>query len=326
MYGQEIELSYTDLKLIGKGTFGIVYKARLCDTNETVAIKKVFDDKKYKNRELWFMNQLQHPNIIDLLYYFYSEDAGCRKGERYLNMVLNYMPETLFTLAKCDGLYTKPLLDPTSVKVYTYQLFRCLNYLHCLNICHRDVKPQNLLIDPISHAVKLCDFGSAKELLPNEANIAYICSRYYRAPELIYGAKDYTCQIDVWSAGCVLAELYQGHPLFPGITGPDQMVEIMKVLGTPTYEDFLDFTQQARDMRLPPLLLPMNWNKVFTKSTPSSDAMNLISRTLVFSPLKRLKPLDVMAHPFYDELRRKGARMVDGTSFPPLFNFTEKGF
>jgi len=90
------------------------------------------------------------------------------------------------------------------------------------------------LIDPAAHILKLCDFGSAKRVLKGEVNVSYICSRYYRAPELIFGATDYTNAIDVWSAGCVIAELLLGQPLFPGESGVDQLVEIIKVLGTPT--------------------------------------------------------------------------------------------
>lgn len=90
------------------------------------------------------------------------------------------------------------------------------------------------MVDPSCHILKLCDFGSAKRIIKGEVNVSYICSRYYRAPELIFGATDYTPAIDVWSCGCVIAELLLGQPLFPGESGVDQLVEIIKVLGTPT--------------------------------------------------------------------------------------------
>lgn len=115
-------------------------------------------------------------------------------------------------------------------------MFRSLAYIHALGICHRDIKPQNLLVDPSTHILKLCDFGSAKKLIKGEPNVSYICSRYYRAPELIFGCTDYAPAIDVWSVGCVIAELMLGQPLFPGESGVDQLVEIIKVLGTPTRE------------------------------------------------------------------------------------------
>ena len=87
-----------------------------------------------------------------------------------------------------------------------------------------------------SHLLKLCDFGSAKQLVVGEPNVSYICSRYYRAPELIFGNANYTTSIDVWSCGCVIAELMLGQPIFPGESGVDQLVEIIKILGTPAKE------------------------------------------------------------------------------------------
>ena len=123
------------------------------------------------------------------------------------------------------------------VKMYAYQLLRAISYIHALGICHRDIKPQNVLVDPENHILKLCDFGSAKQLIAGEPNVSYICSRYYRAPELIFGNADYSCSIDVWSVGCVIAELMLGQPIFPGESGVDQLVEIIKILGTPNKEN-----------------------------------------------------------------------------------------
>lgn len=118
-------------------------------------------------------------------------------------------------------------------------------------ICHRDIKPQNLLIDPESAVLKLCDFGSAKFLVRNEPNVSYICSRYYRAPELIFGATNYTNSIDVWSAGTVLAELLLGQPIFPGDSGVDQLVEIIKVLGTPTKQHIHEMNPDYKEHTFP---------------------------------------------------------------------------
>lgn len=109
--------------------------------------------------------------------------------------------------------------------------------MHSRGICHRDIKPQNILINPKTHEIKICDFGSAKQLSPSETNVSYICSRYYRAPELIFGATKYTVAVDIWSTACVVAELFTGVSLFPGESSVDQMVEIIKVLGTPTPEE-----------------------------------------------------------------------------------------
>jgi len=102
---------------------------------------------------------------------------------------------------------------------------------------HRDIKPQNLLVDPTCHILKICDFGSAKKFKEDDASIAYITSRYYRAPELIFGNTKYDQKIDIWSAGCVIAEVVLGEPLFRGENAHAQVIEIIKKLGTPNEED-----------------------------------------------------------------------------------------
>lgn len=109
-------------------------------------------------------------------------------------MVLEFVPETVYRASRFFNKMktTMPILE---IKIYTYQLFRSLAYIHSQGICHRDIKPQNLLLDPNTGVLKLCDFGSAKILVENEPNVSYICSRYYRAPELIFGATNYTTKI-----------------------------------------------------------------------------------------------------------------------------------
>uniref|UniRef100_F6VAP6 Glycogen synthase kinase-3 beta n=1 Tax=Macaca mulatta TaxID=9544 RepID=F6VAP6_MACMU len=242
------EVSYTDTKVIGNGSFGVVYQAKLCDSGELVAIKKVLQDKRFKNRELQIMRKLDHCNIVRLRYFFYS--SGEKKDEVYLNLVLDYVPETVYRVARHYS-RAKQTLPVIYVKLYMYQLFRSLAYIHSFGICHRDIKPQNLLLDPDTAVLKLCDFGSAKQLVRGEPNVSYICSRYYRAPELIFGATDYTSSIDVWSAGCVLAELLLGQPIFPGDSGVDQLVEIIKVLGTPTREQIREMNPNYTEFKFP---------------------------------------------------------------------------
>ena len=122
---------------------------------------------------------------------------------------MDYIPETVYRVLKHYN-KMKQSVPPLLVKLYAYQSFRALSYIHSLGYCHRDIKPQNLLVNPESHTLKICDFGSAKRLIRGEVNVSYICSRYYRAPELIFGATDYTTAIDVWSVGCVVAELLLG--------------------------------------------------------------------------------------------------------------------
>ncbi|XP_033641048.1 glycogen synthase kinase-3 beta-like isoform X2 [Asterias rubens] len=321
---RNMEISYSETKIIGNGSFGVVHQAKLTDTGEMVAIKKVLQDKRFKNRELQIMRKLEHCNIVRLRYFFYSSgekssSSGKQKDEVYLNLVLEYVPETVYRVARhySKNKQTIPILY---VKLYMYQLFRSLAYIHSLGVCHRDIKPQNLLLDPESGVLKLCDFGSAKTLVAGEPNVSYICSRYYRAPELIFGATDYTCNIDVWSAGCVLAELMLGQPIFPGDSGVDQLVEIIKVLGTPTRDQIHEMNPNYTEFKFPQIK-PHPWNKVFRPRTPS-DAIELCSKLLEYTPSSRVSPLDACAHKFFDELREAGARLPNQRPLPPLFNFT----
>jgi glycogen synthase kinase 3 beta len=205
-----------------------------------------------------------------------------------LNLVLEFIPETVYKVARQYS-KSKQTIPVTFIKLYMYQLFRSLAYIHSQGICHRDIKPQNLLLDPDSGILKLCDFGSAKHLVRGEPNVSYICSRYYRAPELIFGATDYTTNIDVWSAGCVFAELMLGQPIFPGDSGVDQLVEIIKVLGTPTREQIKEMNPNYTEFKFPQIKAHP-WQKVFRART-SPEAIDLVSRLLEYTPSARITPL-----------------------------------
>jgi glycogen synthase kinase 3 beta len=117
-----------------------------------------------------------------------------KKDEVYLNLVLEYVPETVYRASRHYAKLKQPM-PMLQIKLYMYQLLRSLAYIHSVGICHRDIKPQNLLLNPATGVLKLCDFGSAKILVAGEPNVSYICSRYYRAPELIFGATNYTTNI-----------------------------------------------------------------------------------------------------------------------------------
>jgi glycogen synthase kinase 3 beta len=185
-------VSYNAERIIGNGSFGVVFQALVVETgevrlmvvepfhlyvlanllfrtprhhaatNQVVAIKKVLQDKRFKNRELQIMRMLVkdgHPNIVHLKHCFYSN--GDKADELYLNLVLEYVPETVYSVARQYQKSKQPL-PVLFVQLYMWQLARALAHIHALNICHRDIKPQNLLLDPATHVLKLCDFGSAK--------------------------------------------------------------------------------------------------------------------------------------------------------------------
>nr|CAA11862.1 shaggy kinase 7 [Petunia x hybrida] len=310
-------LSYMAERVVGTGSFGVVFQAKCLETGESVAIKKVLQDRRYKNRELQMMRMLEHPNVVKLRHCFYSTTE---KNEVYLNLVLEYVSETVYRVSRHYSRvnHHMPIIY---VQLYTYQLCRALNYMHnVVGVCHRDIKPQNLLVNPHTHQLKICDFGSAKMLVPGEPNISYICSRYYRAPELIFGATEYTTAIDMWSAGCVFGELLLGQPLFPGESGVDQLVEIIKILGTPTREEIRCMNPNYKEFKFPQVKAHP-WHKIFNRRIPS-EAVDLASRMLQYSPTLRCTALEACAHPFFDALREPNASLPNGRPLPPLFNFT----
>lgn len=321
-------INYDAQKMIGHGSFGAVFQAKVVETGEVVAIKKVLQDRRFKNRELQIMRQLSHqthPYVITLKHYFVSQ--GAQKDEVYLNLVLEYIPETIYSVAKMF-IKAKETVPIMSVKVYMYQMFRALAHIHGLGICHRDIKPQNLLVDPSRLVLKLCDFGSAKTLVRGEPNVAYICSRFYRAPELIFGSTEYSTAIDVWSGGCVLAELLLGQPIFPGSSGVDQLVEIIKVLGTPSKEELLEMNPNYQEFKFPQIR-PTPWTNVFKSSTPT-QGLELIDKILAYKPKSRFLAIEACTHSFFDDLRSPSTTVVlkpgstPTTLAPEMFSFTKQ--
>eukprot|EP00484_Ammonia_sp_Unknown_P001394 CAMPEP_0197021746 /NCGR_PEP_ID=MMETSP1384-20130603/2683_1 /TAXON_ID=29189 /ORGANISM="Ammonia sp." /LENGTH=409 /DNA_ID=CAMNT_0042449651 /DNA_START=138 /DNA_END=1367 /DNA_ORIENTATION=+ len=313
---------YSAERVIGSGSFGVVYKAVQIQTRQTVAIKKVREDRRYKNRELQIMKVVKHPNIVTLMDCFYSKI----QRDIYLNLVMEYIPETLYVTIR-NHAKAGQCIPFQFTKLYAYQICRALSYCHQRSICHRDIKPQNLLLDPDSHTVKLCDFGSAKRLKENEPNVSYICSRYYRAPELIFESSYYKTSIDLWSLGCVIGELFLGTPLFQGDKSVDQLVEIIKVLGTPTKEEIMAMNREYTQTKFP-VVKALPWKVVFSGVTYENkpvpdDGIDLISKFLIFTPHARENGFDALAHPYFEELRQASYSLPSGKKLPPLFNFTE---
>eukprot|EP00835_Amoeboradix_gromovi_P006305 NODE_718_length_4825_cov_0.832840.p2 type:complete len:333 gc:universal NODE_718_length_4825_cov_0.832840:2675-1677(-) len=299
---EQHELKIDNIQPVGNGSFGTVYQCLIkniplttnIQNKEIYAIKKVLQDRRYKNRELDIMKMLSHhyhPNVLGLSCYFYQGD--------YLNLVLDFIPDTLYKLIRTKKKQTVNQETHDLYAVLLWQMLRGLGYLHILGVCHRDIKPQNVLYDPSNNNIKLCDFGSAKCLVPSEANVAYICSRYYRAPELIFGAQYYTTQIDVWSMGCCFAEMYLGHPIFPGESGVDQLVEIIKVLGSPTPQDVLSMNTQYTDHKFP-IIQPHPLAKLIKYA--NMLAIDLLQKMLIYDPSKRFQAYPCLEHSYFDSV------------------------
>lgn len=307
---------YKWLKIIGQGTFGVVYKVEEIASKKVLAIKKVYQDPKYSNREFKVVVELDHPNCIKVHHYFFSQKEDNSK-DIYLNLVMDFIPDTLYKILR---FYFKKNYDfPNALgKIYSYQMFRSLAYIHNMAICHRDIKPQNILINIQDHKLVLCDFGSAKILKPGESSVAYICSRYYRAPELILGEDHYNVAIDMWSIGCVIAEMFLGEPIFCGKNSKDQFLKIMDVLGTPSAAEIKSMCPNVN------VNLPNIKGKGLKKKLKTADVqlIDLLSKILVYNPKKRPQPFEMLSHPYFNDLRTQRLT-INGRNVTDLFNFNK---
>ncbi|KAF3821730.1 hypothetical protein GH733_009772, partial [Mirounga leonina] len=194
---------YEKLDFLGEGQFATVYKARDKNTNQIVAIKKLLDAFGHKSN---------------------------------ISLVFDFMETDLEVIIKDNSL----VLTPSHIKAYMLMTLQGLEYLHQHWILHRDLKPNNLLLDE-NGVLKLADFGLAKSFgSPNRAYTHQVVTRWYRAPELLFGARMYGVGVDMWAVGCILAELLLRVPFLPGDSDLDQLTRIFETLGTPTEEQWPD--------------------------------------------------------------------------------------
>lgn len=305
--------SYQILRLIGQGTFGRVYEA-LDEKKGKVAIKRVEKNANFISREADILKIVNHANCIKLLDVFYSYDEST-PDKKWQNLVFDYFPYTLASWVK----QRKP--DVRCVKILFYQVCLALNHIHEMGISHRDITPNNILVSSKGE-VKLADFGSAKILDADHVSMSYICSRYYRAPELLMGCTNYTTKIDVWSAGCILCEMLTGKPLFAGNDTQDQLVKIVLVLGTPSAADVAAMRKGKQSLKFPKIV-SLWFGDVLPKDMEKEDrdlAAGLLASMLTYSPKIRAGMDEVLGHPFFDEIKSsaEGAEPV-----PEIFDVSK---
>eukprot|EP01107_Rhizomastix_libera_P009513 TRINITY_DN2560_c0_g1_i1.p1 TRINITY_DN2560_c0_g1~~TRINITY_DN2560_c0_g1_i1.p1 ORF type:complete len:270 (-),score=52.57 TRINITY_DN2560_c0_g1_i1:51-860(-) len=219
--------NYTKIDKLGEGTYGVVYKARRRDTNEIVALKRIRLESEEEGvpctaiREISLLKELRHPSIVRLYDVIYTE--------KKLTLVFEYLEQDLKKhMDACGG-----ALPQVKVKLFLYQLLKGISICHEKKILHRDLKPQNLLINKKGE-LKLADFGLARAFgIPVRSYSHEVVTLWYRAPDVLMGSHKYNTSIDMWSVGCIFAEMVTGRALFPGANAPDQLQKIFKILGTP---------------------------------------------------------------------------------------------
>lgn len=302
---------YKPISIVGQGAFGVVYSARSPD-DSIVAIKKVLIDPRYKNREYDILKKLNNINCVKMLTAFKSHG---KKKEIFLNIVMEFLP---MSLHQFNVNYRKERKFPALifVRLFAFQMFSGLHYLHSIGITHRDMKPHNLLIDPETGELKICDFGSAKEIKPGDVSVSYIASRFYRAPELMLNCTNYNNSIDIWAAGCIIAEmLMAGTPLFPGNTSIGELHEIIKIIGPPSEDDLHSFEHD--DIDISNLKQTTDLQKVLPSHTPS-DILDLLLKIFVYDPKKRPAAYECMQHKCFNRLFSKNIVLPNQRPLPFL--------
>ncbi|XP_078039662.1 cyclin-dependent kinase 20 [Augochlora pura] len=284
---------YVIVEKIGEGAQGIVLKA--CDTlgDKSVALKKLLL-KNVENsistsimREMKILQQLKHRNIIKLLDAF-------PVGLDFI-MVFEYMPISLWEIIKDNEI----VLTTVQVKMYMKMILEGIAYVHDKNIIHRDLKPANLLINE-KGILKIADFGLGR-LMWTDTCRPYshqIATRWYRAPELLYGARYYTSAIDMWSIGCIFGELLNKSPLFPGETDIEQLAIVLKYLGSPTSETWPELSTLPDYNKITfPFHIGLLWVDIIEDAQP--EAIDFISKILIYDSSKRLTANKALRHAYF---------------------------
>ncbi|CAM9133357.1 unnamed protein product [Bubo scandiacus] len=317
----EVGDEYEVIETIGTGAYGVVSSARRRDTGQQVAIKKIpnaFDvvtNAKRTLRELKILKHFKHDNIIgikDIL------KPTVPYGEfRSVYVVLDLMESDLHQI-----IHSAQPLTLEHVRYFLYQLLRGLKYIHSANVLHRDLKPSNLLVNE-NCELKIGDFGMARGLGadPRHAKAfltEYVATRWYRAPELLLSLHRYTRAIDMWSVGCIFAEMLGRRQLFPGRNYVHQLQLIMAVLGTPPATVMAAIGAErvrAYVQSLPPRPA-VPWESLFGDAEPA--ALALLGRMLRFDPRERVGVAEALRHPFFGQVPRPRGR---ARVRPPAFDF-----
>ncbi|HLD77833.1 MAG TPA: CDC2/CDK family serine/threonine-protein kinase, partial [archaeon] len=294
---------YVKIEKIGEGMYGEVYKARSRATEALVALKKVRMDKEKERegfpitalREIKVLRQLDHPNVVRLLEIVTSPGDPAVDGLGSIYFVFEFMDHDLQGVMDSEHFAA---LTEAHAKHWMSQLLAAMRFCHDKNILHRDIKASNILLSARGD-LKLADFGLARiysERLRNYTN--RVITLWYRPPELLLGHTAYGPEVDIWSCGCILANLLLKRTLFPGKSELDQLDLIFRVCGTPTRESWPEWTSSPwfRDAR-PATEYPRRFAQTFRDCSPL--AVDLLERMLQLDPARRCSAAEALAHPWF---------------------------
>merc|ERR1719397_462266 len=302
---------YSPIRILGQGAYASVCEAMNKRTNKSVAIKKnkgVFQDlsdAKRILREIKLMAHFDHEDIVKLISVIPPDEDELESFED-VYLVLEKMEVNLSKVIKHQKLTNR------HYQFFVYQMLRGLKYIHSAGVIHRDLKPENILINGADCNLKITDFGLARGVY-KEANInltEYVVTRWYRAPEVMCSAKQYDEKVDVWSVGCIFAELLIKKPIFPGGNHIEQLKIIFAILGTPE-SDSLDWIKTPEAKHRGERMQPSrgrNLSKIFHNASP--EALDLLTKMLKLDPNKRISVVDALAHPYLKELHDPAKEVI----------------
>ncbi|KAL2931393.1 Mitogen-activated protein kinase 7, partial [Bienertia sinuspersici] len=290
----EVDSKYVPINALGKGSYGVVCSCVNTETNKKVAIKKInniFENQVNASRtlrELIILRSVRHENVIALKDVMVTSTKSSFK-EVYL--VYELMDCVLHQIIRSP----QPLSnDHCNTKTsFLLRLLRGLRYLHSANILHRDLKPANLLVNA-NCDLKICDFGLSRTFKDKGGFMTqYVVTHWYRAPELLLHNDNYGASVDVWSVGCIFAEMIGRKPLFPGTSSLNQLQRIINILGSPTRSDLEFMVHDVRAL-------------LYLHSMPYSRGVHLAilypHADHVFDPEKRITITEVLQHPYLADL------------------------
>ena len=292
------EQKYIKTSKLGEGTYGIVFRAKDQKGQEIYALKKIRLQAEEEGipstaiREISLLKELNHKNIVKLYDVLHTP--------KKLTLVFEYVEQDLKKVI--DGSNGNGL-EIKTVKSYLYQLLKGIEYIHNHKVLHRDLKPQNLLVTK-DGIIKIADFGLARGYgIPVKNYTHEVVTLWYRPPDVLLGNKNYGTTVDIWSIGCIFAEMVIGKPLFMGKSESDQLKKIFKIRGTPS-DSYASSLRELPQWGINDNVFDVNNEDNIKNYVSNLDAegIDLLLKCIQLEPEKRISAEEALKHPFFDDI------------------------